>query len=81
YQKKFGDKSETVAENQFCLAVLYDQQKKYAQAEPYYKAAYETQKQILGPTNAKTLRTQKYYADVLTKLNKTDQAQKVRAGQ
>ncbi len=81
YQKKFGDKNETVAENQFCLAVLYDQQKKYAQAEPYYKAAYETQKQILGPTNAKTLRTQKYYADVLTKLNKTDQAQKVRAGQ
>jgi serine/threonine protein kinase/tetratricopeptide (TPR) repeat protein len=81
YQKKFGDKNETVAENQFCLAVLYDQQKKYAQAEPYYKAAYETQKQILGPTNPKTLRTQKYYANVLTKLHKTDQAQKVLAGQ
>lgn len=81
YQKKFGSKNETVAENNFCLAVLYDQQKKYAQAEPYYKSAYETQKQVLGPTNAKTLRTQKYYANVLTKLHKTDQAQKVLSGQ
>ncbi len=81
YQKKFGDKNETVAENNFCLAVLYDQQKKYAQSEPYYKSAYEIQKQILGPTNAKTLRTQKYYANVLTKLHKTDQAQKVLSGQ
>ncbi|MBS1953171.1 MAG: tetratricopeptide repeat protein [Cyanobacteria bacterium SZAS-4] len=80
YQKKFGDKNETVAENNFCLAVLYDQQKKYAQSEPYYKSAYEIQKQILGPTNAKTLRTQKYYANVLTKLHKTDQAQKVLSG-
>ncbi len=81
YQKKFGDKNETVAENNFCLAVLYDQQKKYAQSEPYYKNAYEVQKQILGPTNAKTLRTQKYYANVLTKLHKTEQAQKVLSGQ
>lgn len=81
YQKKFGDKNETVAENNFCLAVLYDQQKKYAQSEPYYKSAYEIQKQILGPTNAKTMRTQKYYANVLTKLHKTDQAQKVLSGQ
>ncbi len=81
YQNKFGDNNETVAENQFCLAVLHDQQKQYAQAEPYYKAAYETQKKILGPTNAKTLRTQKYYANVLTKLHKTDQAQKVQSGQ
>lgn len=81
YQKKFGDKNETVGENDFCLAVLYDQQKKYSQAEPYYKNAYEIQKQVLGPTNAKTLRTQKYYANVLTKLHKTDQAQKILSGQ
>jgi len=81
YQKKFGDQNETVAENDFCLAVLYDQQKKYAQSEPYYKSAYEIQKQVLGPTNAKTLRTQKYYANVLTKLHKTDEAQKVLSGQ
>ncbi|MBS2003307.1 MAG: tetratricopeptide repeat protein [Cyanobacteria bacterium SZAS LIN-5] len=81
YQKKFGDRNETVAENQFCLAVLYDQQKQYAKAEPFYKGAYETQKQILGANNPKTLRTQKYYANVLTKLRKTDQAQKVLSGQ
>lgn len=81
YQKKFGDNNETVAENNFCLAVLYDQQKKFAQAAPYYKSAYEIQKKLLGPTSPKTLRTQKYYANVLTKLHKTDEAQKVLSGQ
>jgi serine/threonine protein kinase/Tfp pilus assembly protein PilF len=81
YEKKFGTNNETVAENEFCLAVLYDQGKKYAQAEPYYKKAYEIQKSVLGATNAKTLRTKKYYANVLTKLHKTDEAQKVLSGQ
>ncbi len=81
YEKKFGTNNETVAENDFCLAVLYDQGKKYAQAEPYYKKAYEIQKSVLGALNAKTLRTQKYYANVLTKLHKTNEAQKVLSGQ
>ena len=81
YEKVFaGQPNLIVATNDFCLGVLYQQQGKFAEAEPYYEKAFNTQKTVLGPSNPKTVKTATYYAAVLKKLNKADKAAAVLSG-
>ena len=61
------------------LAELYRKQSKYAEAEPLLQRAVAIQEKVLGPEHPKLGDSLKTYADILGKMKRKAEAQKIKA--
>ena len=59
------------------LGVIQEKEGLYSAAEETYRKAYEARKKNLQPGSPDLVRTQKKLAEVLIKLDKRDEAQKI----
>lgn len=87
--KKYLEEAITFVESQFGpydvriataadeLGVIQEKEGLYAAAEGTYRKAYEARKKNLQPGSPDLVRTQKKLAEILIKLDKRDEAQKV----
>ncbi len=56
------------------LALLYEAQGRYAEAEPLYQRALTIREQVLGPESPKTVATVESYALLLRKMQREKEA-------
>ncbi len=77
--EKFGEQDPRLATSLNNLALLYQAQGKYAQAEPLYQRALAIREKALGPEHPKVATVLENYAALLHKLNRDAEADKMEA--
>ncbi len=77
--EEFGEQDPRLATSLNNLAVLYDAQGHYAQAEPFYQRAITIYEKALGPEHPDVAATLENYTLMLRVLNRHDEAEKMEA--
>ena len=77
--EKFGPEDSRLATSLNNLALVYQAQGKYAEAEPLFKRALAIQEKALGPEHPDVATCLQNYADLLRKMNRGEEAEKLEA--
>ena len=77
--EKFGEQDPRFATSLNNLALLYDNQSKYAEAEPLYRRALFVLTKALGPDHPNVATTLENYAVLLRKMDRDNEAEKMEA--
>ena len=76
-EHQLGPEHSDTAQSLNNLAGLYDEQGKYAQAEPLYQRALTILEQSLGPQHPRTRGARKNYASLLRAMGRDDEAKQI----
>ncbi len=68
-ERALGPNHPDTANSLHCLAVLYDNQGKYMQAEPLYQRALAIRERVLGPDHPTTVLVRENYESLKERMN------------